>query len=123
MADIPGLIEGAHGGAGLGDSFLRHIERTRIIVHIVDICPPVGNAAEDYHAIRNELQKYSEQLAHCPEIVVANKMDLTEGDRHLAEFTKIIDAEIIPISAVTGEGLKQLTERIWGALNLRENSE
>ena len=123
MADIPGLIEGAHDGGGLGDSFLRHIERTRLIVHIVDICPPVGEAAEDYHAIRNELQKYSEQLAHRTEIVVANKIDLTEGDRHLAEFTKTIDAEIIPISAVTGKGLKHLTERIWGALNSQKNSE
>ena len=117
MADIPGLIEGAHEGVGLGDEFLRHIERTRLLVHVVDVCPPTGKAPEDYHAIRRELRKYSEKLAARPEIVVANKIDLTESTRRLAEFEEALGEEIIPISAVTGKGLKRLTERIWERLN------
>ncbi len=77
MADIPGLIEGAHAGTGLGDAFLRHVERTRLLVHMVDICPLGGDPAADYRAIRKELALYSPALAEKPEIVVANKMDLT----------------------------------------------
>ncbi|MDP7289321.1 MAG: GTPase ObgE, partial [Phycisphaerae bacterium] len=113
LADIPGIIEGAHQGAGLGDDFLRHIERTRVLVHIVDICPMTGNPVENYHAIRRELEQYSAALAAKPEIVVANKMDLTGSDERLAEFSKAIDAPVIAISAVTGKGLEALGERIW----------
>jgi len=113
MADIPGLIAGAHEGAGLGDAFLRHVERTRILVHIVDICPPDGEAAASYREIRNELRLHSPQLADKPEIVVANKMDLTGSDEALERFRAELDAQVVAISAVTGRGLEQLTERIW----------
>lgn len=117
MADIPGLIEGAHTGAGLGDEFLRHIERTRLLVHMVDICPPTGTAADDYHAIRRELEQYSPALAAKDEIVVANKMDLTDSDARLAELRSAVDCDVIAISAVTGRGLEALTEAIWRRLH------
>jgi len=113
LADIPGIIEGAHEGAGLGDEFLRHIERTRVLVHMVDICPLTGDPVANYHAIRGELEQYSTALAAKPEIVVANKMDLTGSDQRLAKFSKAIDAPVIPISAVTGHGLEALGEVIW----------
>ncbi len=117
MADIPGLIEGAHEGAGLGDEFLRHIERTTVLVHMVDICPTTGDPIEDYTAIRNELLQYSAVLADKPEIVVANKMDLTDADTHVAAFSEAIDKPVIAISAVTGKGLPGLTEAIWQELH------
>jgi len=113
LADIPGIIEGAHAGAGLGDEFLRHIERTRVLVHMVDICPLTGDPVANYHAIRGELEQYSSALASKPEVVVANKMDLTGSDERLAEFSKAIAAPVIPISAVTGKGLEALGEVIW----------
>jgi len=113
LADIPGIIEGAHHGAGLGDDFLRHIERTRVLVHIVDICPMTGDPVENYRAIRRELEQYSPALAAKTEIVVANKMDLTGSDERLAEFRKAVDSPVIAISAVTGKGLEALGERIW----------
>jgi len=113
LADIPGIIEGAHEGAGLGDDFLRHIERTRVLIHIVDICPLSGDPVASYHAIRRELEQYSPELAAKPEIVVANKMDLTGSEEHLAEFSRAIDAPVMAISAVTGKGLESLGEAIW----------
>ena len=113
MADIPGLIEGAHDGAGLGDEFLRHVERTRLLVHMVDICPPTGDPVENYRVIRNELAQYSPLLGEKPEIVVVNKMDLTDSAQHAKEFSKALGVEVIAISAVTGKGLEALTERIW----------
>ena len=117
MADIPGLIEGAHGGAGLGDEFLRHVERTRLLVHILDLCPPVGDVVEDYRAIRRELEQYSPALAHKPEIIVANKMDLTEARENLRRLEKHLGQKVHPISAVTGKGLEGLTEAIWRMLH------
>ena len=117
MADIPGLIEGAHAGAGLGDAFLRHVERTRVLVHMVDICPITGSdPAEDYRAIRKELELYSPALADKPEIVVANKMDLTDADAHLRAFRKAVDADVVAISAVAGKGLPRLVQTIWKTL-------
>lgn len=114
MADIPGLIEGAHAGAGLGFEFLRHIERTRIIVHILDIMPTDGSdPAENYQAIRTELTRYSRALAQKPELVVANKIDLDPEGEKLAELEKKLKKAVIPISAVTGTGLKELNESLW----------
>jgi GTP-binding protein len=115
MADIPGLIEGAHEGAGLGDDFLRHIERTRIILHIVDVgCDPtLQDPAEAYRTIRNELAKYSPELAAKEEIVVANKIDLTDGPESARGLSRAIQKEVLPISAVTGKGLDALTESLW----------
>ncbi len=114
MADIPGLIEGSHKGAGLGIEFLRHIERTRIIVHIIDIMPtdgsdPVGN----YKAIRNELEQYSKELAQKKEVIVANKIDLDPDEKRVQDLRKKLNKEVYPISAVTGKGLKELTEILW----------
>lgn len=116
LADMPGLIEGAHAGSGLGHAFLRHVERTRLLVHMVDICPSDGEPAENYRAIRNELEQYSQALGERPELVVANKMDLTGSEVRLRRFQDAVAAEVIPISAVTGRGVKILAERIWQML-------
>jgi len=114
MADIPGLIEGASRGAGLGHDFLRHIERTKIIVHILDIMPTDGSdPVANYHAIRNELADYSTALAQKEEVVVANKIDLDPDGIRLADLRQQLDREILPISAATGQGIKPLTEHLW----------
>jgi len=117
MADLPGLIEGAHEGAGLGLAFLKHIERTRMVVHVLDVMPiDGGDPVEAYQAIRRELAQYSQALADKPEIIVANKMDLTDADERLAELRGRLDAEVFGISAATGAGLGPLCERIWQML-------
>jgi len=116
MADLPGLIEGAHAGAGLGDEFLRHIERTRLLVHLVDICPATGDPVADYRGIRDELEQYSPALAQKTEIVVANKMDLTGAAESLERFGRALDTDVVGISGVTGQGLTDLTRRIWKSL-------
>jgi GTP-binding protein len=118
LADIPGLIEGAHEGVGLGDAFLRHIERTRVIVHLVDLCPPEGSLLPDaaYRAIRAELQKYSPALARRREIVVGTKLDLTDAEQSLAEFARQHGGVVHAISSVTGRGLAELTEALWDAV-------
>jgi GTP-binding protein len=122
MADIPGLIEGAHEGAGLGDEFLRHIERTRILVHMLDVCPlDEHDPADDYRVIRGELEQYSPTLASKREIIVANKMDLSGSSEHIAALRDALGKEVIAISAATGKGLEALTERIWQTL--QENDE
>lgn len=115
MADIPGLIEGAHEGVGLGDDFLRHIERTRVIVHLIDLHPLEGqpSPAEAYRVIRNELQKYSQKLAEKPEIIVANKIDLAPTTEAAEELAAELGKEVLPISGVTGKGLEALGERLW----------
>lgn len=119
MADIPGLIEGAHSGAGLGDAFLRHIERTTIIVHLVDVGTMYGDLRPEaaYRTIREELCKYSAELASKPEIVVASKTDLTGADSAADELGQAIGKKVLRISAVTGRGLRELTEMIWSHLN------
>jgi GTP-binding protein len=116
LADIPGLIEGAHEGHGLGDAFLRHIERTRILVHMLDVCTDDGDPADNYHAIRNELKQYSPSLGEKREIVVANKMDLTGAEDNLRRLRDRLGQDVVAISAVTGRGLDRLTERIWQAV-------
>ena len=114
MADIPGLIEGAHGGAGLGHDFLKHIERTTILAHILDIMPIDGSdVAENYAAIRSELEQYSKVLAQKPEIIIANKIDLDPDYKKVKELQKKLGRPIHPISAVTGSGIKELTELLW----------
>jgi GTP-binding protein len=114
MADIPGLIEGASKGAGLGHDFLRHIERTTILVHILDIMPTDGsNPAENYKAIRKELQQHSKALARKQEIIVANKIDLDPDGKIVEELTEKLQQPVHPISAVTGSGTKELIELLW----------
>ena len=116
MVDIPGLIEGAHSGAGLGEEFLRHVERAAILVHIVDICPVTGDPVENHKIINEELRKYSPALAEKLQIVVANKMDLTGSDENLVRFTDAAGCDVVAISAVAGKGLNEMTEWIWKVL-------
>ena len=125
LADIPGLIEGAHEGTGLGDAFLRHIERTRVIAHLVDIAPLEGQPSpkEAYGIVRGELEKYSSVLADKPEIVVANKTDLTDSEEKVQELQDALDCEIIPISAVTGAGLESLHKKLWPLIESRKRLE
>jgi GTP-binding protein len=125
MADIPGLIEGAHEGAGLGFDFLRHIERTRIIVHILDIMPIDGsNPFQNYKKIRKELEKYSSELGDKEEVIIANKMDLIDNDKPLKDLKKKIKKDIYPISAVTGKGIAELKQLLWNNVSkLKHNKE
>jgi GTPase len=115
LADLPGLIEGAHEGVGLGDAFLRHIERTRVIAHLVDLCPPEGapTPIEAYRVVRHELEKYSATLAKREEIVVGSKLDLTEAPEALAELRAALTVPVVGISGVTGAGLRELVEAMW----------
>ncbi|MBQ3871185.1 MAG: GTPase ObgE [Clostridia bacterium] len=120
LADIPGLIEGASQGVGLGHDFLKHIERTRLIVHMVDASGIEGRMPlEDYYAIRKELSEYSQELAEKKEIVVACKMDLSDSDigyEMLREDLEPKGIEVFPISAVTGAGVKELMQKIMETL-------
>ena len=109
MADIPGLIEGAHEGAGLGQDFLRHVERTRMLVHVVDISASEGrDPVEDYHKINEELSRYSEVLASLQQIVVANKMDLSVPQENIDRLRAALPdgTKFFAISAVTREGVE-----------------
>lgn len=106
MADLPGLIAGASEGEGLGDRFLRHIERTRVIAHVLDMSGFEGrDPYEDYQVIQNELKSFSEKLIQKPQIIIANKMDLEGAEENLKEFKKKVDAPIYPVSAMNQEGL------------------
>ena len=116
-ADLPGLIEGASEGIGLGDKFLRHIERTRIILHVVDMSGIEGDPYENYLTIRKELNNYSEKLSNKFEIVVANKMDMESSIENLKEFKKKIDKEIIAISALTNTGIDELLIKVADKLD------
>lgn len=116
MADIPGLIEGAHKGAGLGHDFLRHIERTRILVHLLDILPTDhSDLIANYHTIRKELELYSPKLLEKPEVIVLNKIDLDPDGTLVKEYTERLPGEkpILAVSAVTGEGIAELNELLW----------
>ncbi|MDF0726779.1 GTPase ObgE [Cytobacillus sp. S13-E01] len=111
MADLPGLIEGAHQGIGLGHQFLRHIERTRVIVHVIDMSAMEGrDPYEDYLTINAELKEYNLRLMERPQIVVANKMDMPESEENLTLFKEKLgeDVKVFPISAITRQGLRDL---------------
>src|SRR5690606_24437384 len=102
MADLPGLIEGAHQGAGLGVQFLRHIERTRVIVHVIDMGSVEGrDPYEDFLTINNELKEYNLRLTERPMIIAANKMDMSNAEENLAKFKEQLqeDIPVFPISA------------------------
>lgn len=115
MADIPGLIEGASGGIGLGHAFLRHVERCRLIIHVVDVSGIEGrNAAEDFEKINAELANFSEELAERPQIIAANKSDMAIAEQ-IESFKKYIEEKNCPffaVSAATTEGLTKLVEHI-----------
>jgi GTP-binding protein len=118
IADIPGLIEGAQHGAGLGHAFLRHIERTKIIVHLLDLYPMDGSdPAENYRKIRGELEAFSPALASKRELIAANKMDLAVDDEALEKLMSALpEKEILAISGATHQGLEQLLETLWSML-------
>ncbi|MBU8750707.1 MULTISPECIES: GTPase ObgE [Bacillus] len=122
MADLPGLIEGAHQGVGLGHQFLRHIERTRVIVHVIDMSGLEGrDPYEDYLTINQELSEYNLRLTERPQIIVANKMDMPEAAVNLEAFKEKLtdDYPVFPISAVTREGLREL---LFEVANQLENT-
>ncbi|KIL44544.1 GTPase ObgE [Jeotgalibacillus soli] len=111
MADLPGLIEGAHSGVGLGHQFLRHIERTRVIIHVIDMSAlEARDPYEDYVTINNELKEYNLRLTERPQVVVANKMDMPEAEENLKAFREKVgeDIQVFPISAISRQGLKDL---------------
>jgi len=114
IADIPGLIEGASEGKGLGHKFLRHIERTKVLIHLVDLSVP--DALKRYYNIREELAKYSEKLYKKPEIIAGNKIDL-EISKKTVEIFRERFKDVYFISALTGEGVRQLMEAVWRVIN------
>lgn len=117
IADIPGLIEGSSKGRGLGDKFLRHIERTRVIVHLIDMAASEGrNPVEDYRVINKELKSYSSAVLGKPQILVANKMDLEGAASNLERFKKSVNKKIYPVSALKKDGLEDLIEVISSKL-------
>ncbi|MFK4997590.1 GTPase ObgE [Bacillus sp. N9] len=119
MADLPGLIQGAHEGVGLGHQFLRHIERTRVIVHVIDMSGLEGrDPYEDYLTINRELEEYNLRLMERPQIIVANKMDMPDAEENLKLFKEKVkeDYPIYPISAVTRQGLRDLLFEIANQL-------
>lgn len=119
MADIPGLIEGASEGAGLGHSFLRHIERTRILVHVLDISGSEGrDPLDDFELINHEIYTYDEALKQLPMVVVANKMDMPNAEENLARFREKYGDKytIIPMMTLIHEGVDKLLETIVGIL-------
>lgn len=115
MADIPGLIEGAHRGEGLGHDFLRHIERTKMLIHVVDVSASEGrDPIEDFEKINEELKLYSERLLTLPQIVAANKIDIQSGKENFPAFEKEIKKrgyEVYPISALTKVGIDKLLDK------------
>ncbi|MER1959141.1 MAG: GTPase ObgE [Solibacillus sp.] len=121
MADLPGLIEGAHQGVGLGMQFLRHIERTRVIVHVIDMSGIEGREPyDDYVTINNELEQYNLRLLERPQIIVANKMDMPDAEENLEVFKKKVGdkVKIFPVSAVSRQGLKPVLFEIADLLEV-----
>lgn len=121
MADIPGLIEGAHAGVGLGTRFLRHVERTRILVHLVDATAiEASDPLRDLRIVNTELAHYGRQLAEKPQIVALNKIDLTGAEEKARQFVQALgETETVLISAATGAGVRQLLGRIVAALDAK----
>lgn len=120
VADIPGLVEGAHAGVGLGHDFLRHVERTRVLIHVVDVSGLEGrDPVADFRAVNEELRLYRPELAERKQLVAANKLDLEEARQNLPAFREAVEAlgyKVFPVSAATGEGLEPLLHAAWEAL-------
>ncbi|NQV04898.1 MAG: GTPase ObgE [Candidatus Omnitrophica bacterium] len=117
ICDIPGLIKGAHAGKGLGDEFLRHVERTRVLIHMVDMAAvEARDPALDLASINKELGLYNAELLKRPQIIAANKMDLPMAPENLKDFKKKVKKKIYPISCATGEGIKELLEAVYKKL-------
>jgi GTPase len=126
-ADVPGLIEGAHGGHGLGDQFLRHLERTKVLIHVVDVSGATGrDPVSDLDIVRNELEQFQPALAAKPQIVAANKIDALDDEARAVELEARAGAlglECHRISGVSGAGLPQLLEAAWRVLSDARASE
>lgn len=124
IADIPGLIEGAHEGVGLGDKFLRHIERCKLIYHIVDVAEIEGrDCIEDFEKINHELRKFSEKLANKKQIVIANKMDLVWDMGKFEKFKSYLEErniDLYPVSVILDEGLKEVLYKSYEILKTIE---
>ena len=118
MADLPGLIEGASRGEGLGDRFLRHIERTRIIAHVIDMSGYEGrNPYDDYVTINKELENFNKKLLNKPQIIIANKMDMEGAKDNLKEFKKKVKDPIYEVSAITNSGLEEVVTHLADMLD------
>jgi GTP-binding protein len=118
LADLPGLIEGAHSGVGLGHEFLRHIERTRVLVHLVEPLPADGSdPLANYRTVRKELELYRTPLASKPEIIVMSKAELTGSDEIRQRLERELEKPVVAISAVTGHGLSQLVRSVVSDLH------
>jgi GTP-binding protein len=114
VADLPGLIEGAHHGAGLGDRFLRHIERTALLAHLVDLVPLEGLPPDEaYRVVRRELTTYSHALAAKPEIVVGAKADLPGAEDARRHLEQALGRPVIALSALTGEGIPRFVRALF----------
>ena len=122
LADIPGLIEGAHKGAGLGHQFLRHIERTKMLIHVIDLSATDGrDPIEDYEQLNRELGHYNELLTKLPQIIALNKIDMPEAEANLERVqTYFSKRKVFPISAVTGEGVNSLMQQAYRSLQYLE---
>ena len=113
IADLPGLIEGASTGAGLGDKFLRHIERTKVIAHIIDMGSVEGrDPYDDFVTINKELENFNKKLIKKPMIVIANKMDMPDAEDNLNKFKKKVDCEVYPISAINSDGVDNVLMKL-----------
>ncbi|HEX2476531.1 MAG TPA: GTPase ObgE [Lacipirellulaceae bacterium] len=118
MADIPGLIEGAHAGAGLGHEFLRHVERTRVLIHLVEPAPVDGtDPVENYRAIRSELEQYGHGLSDRPEIIAVSKAELPGAEEARARLAEATGREVLMFSSVTGQGLDRLLQQAYAELH------
>jgi GTP-binding protein len=126
VADVPGLIEGAHRGVGLGHQFLRHLERTKVLIHVVDVSGASGRSpSQDLDIVRRELELFRPELARRPQMVAANKMDVGPDETVLSELAERVASLGLPfhrISAVTGQGVPQLLEGAWGLLASRRGA-
>ncbi len=112
--DIPGLIEGAHEGKGLGMQFLRHVERTKLLVHLIDMAGvDGGDPIQVFRQVNHELVSYSVALPEKPQLIVANKMDLPEAQTNLARFRQEVSQPVWPISCATGQGIPELLRAVW----------
>jgi GTP-binding protein len=121
LADLPGLIEGAHSGTGLGHEFLRHVERTRVLIHLVEPLPVDGSdPLENYRIIRRELEQHGRGLAEKPEIIAVSKSELTGSKEVLERLEKELGRQVLAISSVTGQGLSQLVGTVVKMLNQKE---
>jgi GTP-binding protein len=125
VADMPGLIEGAHLGKGLGDRFLKHIERTMVLVHLVDISPlDESDPAENYFKLEKELELYGQGVSDKPRVVVANKMDMPGANERLEKFISSVNVKVHAMSALKGEGLEEVIYETYKRIkNVKEKSQ